>query len=454
MQSVTRYNQMELTREAKLEQLERLLESRSLHGSESLKAFLRFVVLKSLENQENDLKEYTIATEVFGRNKSYDSRSDSVVRVQASRLRGKLQDYYANEGKDDPVIIDLPKGHYAPVFSYASSRNGATVSIDAQASPQASEIKETGASRDRWWRWAIAAFAVLAIGIGILAFNYRSEADRDVVTPASRKDKSAEILVALPLWNDFLRSPEPVLVAFSNALFQGTAETGMKTLKPMRPSGQESSSPQTAQQAGVSQDGDQTITEHYTGVGEVMGVYFLGDFFSKADHPFRVKRSLLLNWDDLKTDNIVILGSPAENFVLRELPQEQDFRFGPVRDENQRMTFGIINTKPKEGEQPVYLAKQEGPSRSQISEDYAIVSLLRGLDAEHRLMILAGITTFGTQAAAEYVTRPEYVKELINRLNMGSADTPRLPSYYQVLIKIKVNGGVPVQISYVTHHAL
>jgi hypothetical protein len=453
MQSVTRYNEMELTKEAKLEQLNRLLESRSLHGSENLKAFLRFVVLKSIENQQSDLKEYTIATEVFGRNKSYDSRSDSVVRVQASRLRAKLQDYYANEGKDDPVIIDLPKGHYAPVFSYASSGNGAAATIEA-APAAAAETEERGASRDRWWRWAIAGFAVLAIGIAILAFNYSSEADRDVAGPAARKDRSAETLVALPLWNDFLRSPEPVLVAFSNALFQGTAETGMKTLKPMRPSGQETTSPQTAQQAGGTQDGDQTITEHYTGVGEVMGVYFLGEFFSKADHPFRVKRSLLLNWDDLKTDNIVILGSPAENFVLRELPQEQDFRFGPVRDENQRMTFGIINTKPKEGEQSVYLATQEGPSRSQISEDYAIVSLLRGLDAEHRLMILAGITTFGTQAAAEYVTRPEYVKELINRLNEGSADTPRLPSYYQVLIKIKVNGGVPVQISYVTHHAL
>jgi len=218
-------------------------------------------------------------------------------------------------------------------------------------------------------------------------------------------------------------------------------------------SSQESAPAPTARQAGVA-DSDQTITEHYTGVGEVMGVYFLGDFFSKTDQQFRVKRSLLLNWDDLKTENIVILGSPAENFVLRELPQEQDFRFGPVRDESQRMTFGIINTKPKEGEQAVYLAKQEGPSRSQISEDYAIVSLLRGLDAEHRLMILAGITTFGTQAAAEYVTRPEYIKEMISRLNTSSVDSPRLPSYYQVLIKVKVNGGVPVQISYVTHHAL
>ncbi|HJQ69757.1 MAG TPA: hypothetical protein VKA70_12330 [Blastocatellia bacterium] len=449
MQSVTRYNETEVTREAKIEQLERLLESRGLHGSESLKAFLRFVVLKSIENQQSDIKEYTIAIEVFGRSKSYDSRSDSVVRVQASRLRAKLQDYYANEGKLDPVIIDLPKGHYAPVFSYSSGADGATDSIDA---PEAVAQELPAAGRARWWRWAVAAFAILVVGIGILALNYRSEARQPPAGSDSRRGRSAEISSAMPLWQDFLRSSEPVLVAFSNTLFEGTAETGMKIMKPMQ-SSQESGPQPAARPSGVS-EADQTITEHYTGVGEVMGVYFLGDFFSKAEHQFRVKRSLLLNWDDLKTENIVILGSPAENFVLRELPQEQDFRFGPVKDENQRMTFGIINTKPKAGEQAVYLAKQEGPSRSQISEDYAIVSLLRGLDAEHRLMILAGITTFGTQAAAEYVTRPEYVKELIDKLNAASADAPRLPSYYQVLVKVKVNGGVPVQISYVTHHAL
>jgi hypothetical protein len=446
MRSVTRYNQMELTKETKLEQLERLLESRTLHGSESLKAFLRFVVQKSLDNQESDLKEYTIATEVFGRSKSYDSRSDSVVRVQASRLRAKLQDYYANEGKDDRVIIDLPKGHYAPVFSYAPGGNGATASIDPP-SRTASEVTGPAAvARDNWRRWLIAGLTVSTLVFAVLAFNYRSEAGRDG-GGTTRKDRAAETLAALPVWDDFLRSPEPVLVAFSNTKFQGTAETGMKLLKPM-----DSSSPDSA--ARRDEENGQVVTEHYTGVGEVMGVYFLGDFFSRTDHPFHVKRSLLMNWDDLKTKNIVILGSPAENYLLRELPQEQDFVFRIIKDEKQNTAFGIVNTKPRPGEQSVYLAKQEGPSRSQISEDYAIVSLLRGLDPEHKLMILAGITTFGTQAAAEYVTRPEYAKELIARLTAEAGDGRSLPSYYQVLVKVKVNGGVPVQISYVTHHAL
>src|SRR5215470_949751 len=110
---------MQIDKEEKLAQLDRILQGRSMHGSENLKAFLRFVVDKSNENQENQLKEYVIATEVFGRGQDFDSRVDSVVRVQASRLQTKLQEYYTTQGKDDRIIIDLPKGQYTPVFSYA-----------------------------------------------------------------------------------------------------------------------------------------------------------------------------------------------------------------------------------------------------------------------------------------------------------------------------------------------
>jgi len=149
------------------------------------------------------------------------------------------------------------------------------------------------------------------------------------------------------------------------------------------------------------------------------------------------------------------LGSPAENFLLRDLTLEQDFIFRIVTDEKGNKSFGVVNTRPRPGEQEFYLATQEGPSRSQISEDYAVISFLKGLDPKNRILLLAGVTTFGTQAAAEYVSKPEYLEDLISHLNTSSdPKSPALPAIYQVLIKVKVNGGVPVQISYVTHHAL
>ena len=441
-------------KEEKLEQLERLLGSRILQGSESLRAFLRFVVTKAVDNQDASLKEYTIATEVFGRSNNYDSRSDSVVRVQAGRLRTKLQEYYATEGKHDRILIDLPKGHYAPTFSYIEGTNGSTASESLAPEIAAIPIKQP-ATKAKWAGVAIAALALLAFALGALAFNYKSDASRLKDSLASKTIQPAEVQAASPLWGDFFHSPEPVLVAFSNALFRGTAETGMKILKPMGSAPTNVGSPAASQTSGVKEDSESVVTDHYTGIGEVLGVYSLGDLFYKASRSIRVKRSLMLTWDDLKTENIIILGSPAENFVLRDLPQQQDFVFQPLKDDKQNMSLGIVNTKPKTGEQPTYLAKQEGPSRSQISEDYAVISLLRGLDERHRLMILAGITTFGTQAAAEYVTKPEHIKDLIAHLDTSqSPDAPKLPLFYQVLIKVKVNGGVPVQISYVTHHVL
>lgn len=441
-------------REEKLEQLERLLGSRILQGSESLRAFLRFVVTKAVDNQDASLKEYTIATEVFGRSNNYDSRSDSVVRVQAGRLRSKLQEYYATEGKHDKILIDLPKGHYSPTFAYIEGTNGSTASEGLAPEIASIPVKQS-AIKASWTGLAIAALALLAFALGALAFNYKSDANRLKDSLASKTIQPAEVQAASPLWGDFFHSPEPVLVAFSNALFRGTAETGMKILKPMGSAPTNVGSPAASQTSGVKEGSESVVTDHYTGIGEVLGVYSLGDLFYKASRSIRVKRSLMLTWDDLKTENIIILGSPAENFVLRDLPQQQDFVFQPLKDDKQNMSLGIVNTKPKAGEQPTYLARQEGPSRSQISEDYAVISLLRGLDEKHRLMILAGITTFGTQAAAEYVTKPEHIKDLITHLDTSqSGDSPKLPLFYQVLIKVKVNGGVPVQISYVTHHVL
>jgi len=445
---------MEITREDKLEQLERILQSKALHGSENLKAFLRYVVVNAVDHCEIFLKEYTIATEVFGRDRYYDSRNDSVVRVQAGRLRSKLLEYYATEGNSDKVLIDLPKGHYTPAFKYNLKGNGSIPGAAASGSLVASTARrETDAPR--WGIAALVGLALLSTALSLLVLFYRSEARRNYPPANTRSPEPPDVLAASPVWGDLLHSNEPVLVAFSNTLFRGTAEMGMKLLKPLDSPERNYGSPPLPEGANDKAQGGGVVTEHYTGVGEVMGVYALGDLFCRFGHPFHVKRSLLLNWDDLKTENIVVLGSPAENFLLRDLPQKQDFVFGVVKDERQNATFGLTNTVPRAGEQKTYLARQEGPSRSQISEDYALISFLRGLEPQRRLVILAGVTTFGTQAAAEYVTKPEYVKDLVDHLNIAlPGEAPRLPSYYEVVVKVKVNGGVPLQISYVTHHVL
>ena len=78
--------------------------------------FLRFTVERALDGKSEQLKEYVLGVEVFDRGASYDPRVDPIVRVEARRLRSKLQKYYESEGLGDEVVIDLPKGNYAPIF--------------------------------------------------------------------------------------------------------------------------------------------------------------------------------------------------------------------------------------------------------------------------------------------------------------------------------------------------
>src|SRR5712691_13570614 len=103
-------------REPCLRQIERLLASHTLHGSESLRKLLRYLAEHALDHPGVAVKEYQIATEVFGRPADFDPQSDSTIRVQAGRLRMKLAEYYSSEGADDPIVVELPKGTYVLSF--------------------------------------------------------------------------------------------------------------------------------------------------------------------------------------------------------------------------------------------------------------------------------------------------------------------------------------------------
>ena len=443
------------TPEERFVQLEKILNSQVFHGSEILKSFLRFVVGKSLEGLESEVKEYTIATEVFGRNANYDPRIDSLVRVQAARLRSKLQEYYTSEGKNDGVHIDLPKGHYIPAFTYIrpdsrSHQRRASDLLKVVGSPPA--IPRSG--KDSLFRFSrrflTAGLSLISLVLAIVAYRYYMEAKQFRQYAISNRVDLTFVQDIAPFWAEFLNTGSPLLVAYSNPVFRGNLANGLKYWAPL-----EASTP-TLRPPSLSRVVDSpAVTDIYTGVGEVMGVNFLGNLFWKVGNPFRVERSLLLTWEDLKAQNIVFLGGPSENLLLRRLPQEQDFVYRIDGTKGGFPKVVILNRRARPNEQRSYAPSIEGPSQSMVTEDYALISMLRGLEPNRRLLILAGITTFGTQACAEYVTEPESLKELIKHLNTSKGfSQPKLPPYYQVLLKVKINGSVPIQTSYVTHHVL
>jgi TolB-like protein/tetratricopeptide (TPR) repeat protein len=97
--------------------MDKVLACESFAKSPKHRCFLEFVVGEALAGRDGNLKEYTIGVEAFGRPESFDSREDPIVRVTASRVRAKLKAYFENEGKDAPLVIELPRGRYVPLFS-------------------------------------------------------------------------------------------------------------------------------------------------------------------------------------------------------------------------------------------------------------------------------------------------------------------------------------------------
>jgi hypothetical protein len=106
------------------EQLHHILSSKVFAAAQRSQNFLRYVVERSLKDENPPLKEFAIATDVFGRGNDYDPAIDAAVRVEAGRLRGRLREYYDVEGKDDPVWVDIPKGGYSPAFAFRQGKLG------------------------------------------------------------------------------------------------------------------------------------------------------------------------------------------------------------------------------------------------------------------------------------------------------------------------------------------
>ena len=98
------------------DQIERITSSVAFRTSDRLKHFITFVASQALQGKGDNLKEYAVGVQVFGRETAFDPRTDPVVRVQARRLRARLERYYREEGQNDEIVVDLPKGGYAPVF--------------------------------------------------------------------------------------------------------------------------------------------------------------------------------------------------------------------------------------------------------------------------------------------------------------------------------------------------
>ncbi len=457
---------MELGKEQKIEQLEKVLQSRTLQHSESLKAFLRFVVEKTLDDEGVLLKEYTIATEVFGRNDDYDPRIDSVVRVQAGRLRTKLHEYYTTEGKGDQIVIDLPKGHYHPVFTclhpasapeVASPASDTAKGADSNGRPAAAAADghthlqvKAGKGGGRTVILLLCVLVVL-LGVAVLALYLSNrELRRQASAPGADPLLSSEDFKAV--WGPFIDDPEPPLLVLSNPtvyrfLNAADPEPLARRAVPMTPEQMRAlaDAPEfKGQWAGGETPQLIPSLGMYTGMGEAIGVYRVTDLLRASNKSIQLRQSRHLNASELKYRNIILLGSIYVNEWTRKLPSVENFNY----------TFDatLENRDPLPGEERVYRA-QFNAQTGELEVDYALITVKANVSGEHAVMTLAGIFSEGTEGAAEFITTRNHLTVLGQRLRqLGGPNPP--PKYYQALLKVEVENGTPTKITLLSLRAL
>lgn len=199
-----------VTREAVLDHLGRVLSSASFQGADRSTTLLRFLVERTLDGGADRLKEYTVGCEGLARGAAFDPRTDPIVRAEVSRLRNRLERYYASDGRDDTVVIELPKGTYVPQFRVRSPDAGVS-------GPAAGHAPSDGAvgRRRRLLAWALAGSLAMAMAFAAGVWVARRSAPA-IVQPPMHVDVQLQSagVVGSEVSTDVVLSPDGSRVVF------------------------------------------------------------------------------------------------------------------------------------------------------------------------------------------------------------------------------------------------
>ncbi|HLH20149.1 MAG TPA: hypothetical protein VKX45_23185 [Bryobacteraceae bacterium] len=407
----------------RLLEIDRIVESPAFHSSESLCRLLRYLANRTVADPGATIREHEIAAEVFGRSDGFDPRIDSTVRVNVARLRARLIDYYSGPGSGDPMVVELPKGTYGVAFHPPASK-------PPRAVWEPAGLQEPHVSPSTRRRFpGVTTTRLLAVGFTAMTVVAMLLAAALLLEHAGRRSAPAAPVIEnrylRQFWGMLLEGSSEPWVVFSNATFVGRPSTGMRYLVPSRDSGRE-------------------VLDLYTGIGEVLGIHALDHAFVRLNRSMRVKRGGLLSLDDVQNNDVVYVGSPLENLTLRDVPGLQDFEFKIMEDGVRRGEGVLVNRQPRPGEPPQYV-----PSGFPLTEDFAVIALVPGLNPARWALILAGTSTLGTQGAAEFVCREDTVRELLHR--MGATNGGVRP-FFEAVLDVQIKGGVPVHSNLVAFH--
>jgi hypothetical protein len=428
----------------KREELRRVVQSKLFAGSPKKIRFLEFIAEQTFQGNSEKLNEYLIGTEVYDRGADFDQQKDPIVRVQAHEIRRLLRKYYEDEGRGSLIRMELPAGHYVPVFTRFEGENGPETVVAASAVPVTAE---TAPVPHRSNRLLVALVVILAALCAALSIQL---ARRGVTAAGPAPTQHA--IAALPLnldwfWHPFLPPAATPLIVIPNHPLLRAAHGG--------DSEQTIAAGHEIPKASLPEFRD-TIHFHelkrfifvpsltdFTSVGETLGLVDLCQMFFRVGDSCQVSQSRLVDFDQIKNNNVVLLGG-NQSWSGRVFLNVEGFHF---------QDGVIINRSPQPGEKPLYKPEFD-PVTNDLTRDYALVLMLPNEKKENRVLLIYGIYTQGSQAAIEFLTSPEKMAQLRNALAALSPDHKTIPPYFQVLLTTTVENAVPGDASIVAVRAV
>jgi hypothetical protein len=414
----------------KREELRRVLESKYFVNSPKKTRFLEFVSEQALMGNGDKLNEYLIGVEVYDRGVDFNAQKDPIVRVQAHEIRRLLHKYYEEEGRGGLIRLDLPSGHYYPVFRRSTPDEYAEAPLALEGVP--------APARNRLHLSITLFLAVLCLALAILlSYFWRSGQTAPPRPQASNLPEGIQWF-----WRPFLPPADAPLITIPNHPLLRAAHDG--------------DTPQTlAEGHEIPKENLPAFRDtihfrelkrfvfvpsltDFTSVGEALGVVNLCKMFASVGQGCRVQPSRLVNFEEIKGDNAILLGG-NQSWSGRVFLNVKGFQF---------QSGVILNRNPQPGEKEVYKPEFD-PVTNQLTRDYAVVLMLPNERKEKRVLLIYGIYTQGSQAAIEYLTNPERMSELRKDLVDLSPDHATLPLHFQLLLTTTVENSVPGKSSLV-----
>ncbi|WP_263378133.1 hypothetical protein [Granulicella paludicola] len=427
-----------LDAEACWEVLQRVVGSPQLRRAARMREFLQFVGQRTLKDGVEQVQEQEIGSEVFGRMVGYDTSVDNIVRVNATDLRKRIEDYFTNDGADEPLVFEIPRGSYMPVFRYRHPQVEEAVAA-APVVGAATEVTVVPASpaiaTSGWMRWAWGATAVvvaaLAIGCAVLWVENQElqkphYASRDTPALASfwgaflgTKINTDVILAdtSFSLVEDITQQPIALDAYLDHSYMSQIQSTALSA---DRRADLQIIANRTSGSLGDFRVAQRVIALDPT--AKNLHVYYARDYTPPL----------------LKQDNLILIGGPKSNPWQGLLKDQQNFTIGVNLEKN--FSY-VINRAPAKGEQATYVV----PSNSTATVGYSVITFLPNPDHTGKALSIAGVDGQATDAAGEWLTSEE---ALANLKKLLKVDT--LP-YFEVVLRTTHLNSTPMSAEVVAY---